>query len=158
MAFKQHLNIVRTPFEFIHFASKKYTFRFANYIRTLSSAKSEMISKILVYDSSDKVNAFKVNGITIWYTPTQRSNFKNSIESAKYFKQKTVTVPFNNTFLELKVEEAEYILAKIQVYADACENVTVSHIIYVKKLETIPDVDGFKYDVDYPKMEEFFPE
>lgn len=54
MAFKQHLNIVRTPFEFIHFASKNYTFRFANY--------------------------------------------------------------------------------------------------------TIPDVDGFKYDADYPKMEEFFPE
>ena len=52
--------------------------------------------------------------------------------------------------LEVTPAQAEFMLAKIQLYADQCYIVTKQNKIAVDALDTIEAVDAFNYKGGYP--------
>lgn len=124
--------------------------------RTLDDAKAEMKNKIRQYDSSESVNSFTINeNGSYWFTPTERSNYKTSIDSAELLKVETLSLYVGDMPLTLPTETAKGMLAQIQLYADACYNVTKAHESAVDALETIEDVDAFEFMEGYPKKVNF---
>ena len=127
--------------------------------RTLEDAKNEMQWKIDDYDNSDNVNSFEaeVSGQTIegWFTPEERSNYRNSIDAAKILGVNELTFFVNDVELTVTPTQGEYMLAQIQLYADQCYVVTKEHKLTVNGLETIEEVDAFDYESGYPQKLHF---
>lgn len=124
--------------------------------RTLADAKAEALNKILSYDRSENVNQIIVNeDIKVWFTPEERANYKNSVESAKLLGVNEVSIFIGDTLFKVPVENAEKMLAYIQLYADACFIVTQQHKLNIEALETIEEVDDYDYTVGYPEKLNF---
>jgi hypothetical protein len=124
--------------------------------RTLADAKAEKIAQIEAYDSSDSVNGFTISisggeSMTAWITPDQRSNYKNSLDSAELLGLEEVHPVFNGIQLTLATSTAKMALAQIQIYADRCYIVTETHKAAVEALESIEDVDAYTYETGYPE-------
>lgn len=124
--------------------------------KTLYSAKVEVVNAINSYDSSEEVNQFTINGeTTAWFTPQERANYKNSVDSAKILGVDTLSLFIENTLFEVSTKQAEEILAYIQLYADKCFMVTQQHKINVMALETIEEVEAYDYKSGYPEKLNF---
>lgn len=124
--------------------------------RTIDDAKSNMNALIDAYDSSENVNSFTVNEtISGWFTPSERSNYKSSIDAAKLLGIETLSVYIGDTLITVSTTFAEQALAQIQLYADQCSIVTKQHKEAVAALTTIEDVDGYDYTVGYPEKLNF---
>lgn len=123
--------------------------------RTLEQAKLEKITQIENYDSSSMVNSFDVTVgdqvVTTWITPDQRSNYKNSLDSAELLGLEEVHPVFNGIQLTLPTSTAKMALAQIQIYADRCYIVTETHKAEVNALEAIDDVDNYDITSGYPE-------
>ena len=126
------------------------------YVRTLEDAKNEMIQRIDEYDQSENVNGFTVNGTQNgWITAEERSNYRSSIDAAKLLGVETLTFYIGDMMMELSPEQAEFMLAQIQLYADQCFIVTKQHKLAVEALDTIEAVDAFPYTEGYPQQIDF---
>ena len=126
------------------------------HVRTLEEAKSEMIQRIDEYDQSESVNGFTINGTQNgWITAEERSNYRSSIDAAKLLGVDTLTFYISDVMMELSPEQAEYMLAQIQLYADQCFIVTKQHKLAVEALDTIEAVDAFPYTEGYPQQIDF---
>ena len=124
--------------------------------RTLEKAKAEMIQKINAYDKSDEVNGFTINGnIGGWFTPTERSNYKSSIDAAKLVGVTELSFFIGDMEMSVTPAQAEMMLAQIQLYADQCFIVTKQHKIAVEALDSIEAVDSFEYTQGYPQKINF---
>ena len=123
--------------------------------RTLEQAKIEKIQQIETYDSSEAVNSFDIvmNGQTMsaWITPEQRSNYKNSLDSAELLGLEEVHPVFNGIPLTLQTSMAKMALAQIQIYADRCFIVTQTHKANINALDSIEAVDNYDECLDYPE-------
>ena len=124
------------------------------HVRTLEEAKQEKIQQIEQYNNSDSVNGFDVviNNETLsdWLTPTERSNYKNSIEAAEMIELSTVSLYVQNNLITLPIETAKMMLAQIQLYADACYLTTKQNIAEVNALNSIESVDNYDITSNYP--------
>jgi hypothetical protein len=126
------------------------------HVRTLDEAKSEMIQRIDEYDRSSNVNGFTVNGeIEGWFTADERSNYRSSIESSELLGIETLSFYVGDYLMEVSTNDAKYMLAQIQLYADQCYIVTKQHKLAVEALETIEAVDAFDYTSGYPEKLNF---
>ncbi len=124
--------------------------------RTLAQAKNEMLANINSYDRSSNVNGFTINNeIEGWLTPTERSNYRSSIDSAKLLGISNLSFYVGDMLLEVTPTQAEYMLAQIQLYADQCFMVTKQHKIEVEALNTIEAVDAYDYEDGYPEKINF---
>ena len=126
------------------------------HVRNINDAKNEMKSRIERYDDSEEVNQFIINGvITGWFTPSERSNYKSSIDAAKLVGLETLTFFVGNNMMEITPSVAEQLLAQIQLYADQCFIVTKQHKLNVDALETMEEVDAYNYKQGYPEKLNF---
>lgn len=124
--------------------------------QTLEECKNNKIVEIIMYDQSHEVNSFTINGVlTAWFTPAERSNYKSSIEAAKLLGQNTLAFFVEDTLLQVPTNDAEYMLAQIQLYADRCFLVTKNHKVNVMNLETIEEVEKYDYKINYPEKINF---
>lgn len=124
--------------------------------RTLEDAKQEMLHNIDRYDNSEAVNSFTINNaITSWFTPTERTNYKNSIDSAKLLGVNELSFYIGDNLLTVSTEQAEKMLAAIQLYADACFIATKKHKVAVESFDDIALVDTYDYTVGYPEKLNF---
>ena len=117
---------------------------------SVKSAIEKKIAEIDVYDNSDAVNSFTFNGITLWFSSETRAGFKNSIESASLLGETTISIPTTAGVINLPLNDAKIMLAKIQRYADACYLVTMQHKQEVAKLTNITDVEAYDITKGYP--------
>lgn len=124
-------------------------------VRTLEQAIQEKLIQIEMYDRSETVNTFFVNGIPDWLTLDVRSNYRNSIESAELLKETHITFTVAGIASTLTLQEAKVVLAKIQRYADSCTIVTKKHMATVRSLSSIEEIDSYDYKLNYPEKEEF---
>jgi len=119
--------------------------------RTLADAKKEKTDAISIYDSSDAVNGFTVNGeIGGWLTPSERSNYRSSIEAAKKFSIQELSFYVGDFLMTVTPEQGEYMLDQVQLYADQCAIVTKQHQLAVNALDSIEAVDNYDYTQGYP--------
>lgn len=124
--------------------------------QTLEECKNNKIVEIIMYDQSHEVNSFTINGVlTAWFTPAERSNYKSSIEAAKLLGQNTLAFFVEDMLLQVPTNDAEYMLAQIQLYADRCFLVTKNHKVNVMNLETIEEVEKYDYKINYPEKINF---
>ena len=136
--------------------------------RTLEQAKSERLNLLTQYDNSEAVNSFSVKltadsideetgetikgqTITHWFTPTERSNHKNTLDSLEVLNLPSVDVPLGGQTVTLPLQLAKVALARIQLYADQCYSVTQAHKTAVNALETIAEVDNYDFTANYPE-------
>lgn len=127
------------------------------YERTLEDAKREMINTIDNYDNSLAVNGFEFEGVPgkYWLTPLERSDYKQSVESAKILGNDTVSFYVGDIPLTVEVDKAIYLLAVLQDYANKCFMVTKQHKLDVEELVLIEDVDNYPYTEGYPECPKF---
>ena len=126
------------------------------HVRTLDEAIRNKITEIEIYDSSDSVNGFDIERegeiiATSWLTPSERSNYKSSIDAAELVGLTELSLYIGEMPVTLPVQTAKLMLAQIQLYADQCFIVTKQHITAVEALETIEEVDAYDVSADYPQ-------
>jgi hypothetical protein len=86
---------------------------------SLTEAIEKKLKEITDYDNSDAVNSFTYNNIPLWFSAEVRAGFKNSIESASLLGETTISIPTTAGIINLSLDTAKIMLAKIQRYADA---------------------------------------
>lgn len=120
-------------------------------------AKEDIIAEINVYDTSEAVNGFTVEGIegVYWFDPTERSNYKQSVEAAKTLGNSNISFYLGNNLVTIPVEKAEYLLAMLQHYADQCYIVTKTHKLEVEGLNDLEAVENYDYKANYPDRPNF---
>lgn len=121
----------------------------------LEQAKANKIAELEDYDSSNAVNEFTViageNEIKGWFTPEQRSNYKNSLDAAELLEVDVVRPVFQGIVFELSVPYAKMSLAQIQLYADKCYVVTEQHKASIGSLTSVEDVESYDFTIGYPE-------
>ena len=124
--------------------------------RTLEQAKKDILRMIDLYDQSTSVNSFIINdSIEAWFTVPERTNYKASIDAAKLLKIDLLTFYIDNVLLNITPEDAEKMLAQIQLYADQCYIVTQTHKLNISNLDNIEEVDNYNYMSGYPEKLKF---
>lgn len=118
----------------------------------LEQAKADKIAEIAAYDTSDKVNGFILNGMTVWLDKATRVGLMNSTTIAKWAGQQTTTLWLGDIKLEVDCDKAIQLLSALEMYALECFNVTASHKAAVAELKTIKEVEAFDVTADYPKQ------
>lgn len=118
----------------------------------LKQAKADKIAEIAAYDTSDKVNGFILNGMTVWLDKATRVGLMNSTTIAKWAGQQTTTLWLGDIKLEVDCDKAIQLLSALEMYALECFNVTSAHKAAVAELKTIKEVEAFDVTADYPKQ------
>ena len=73
------------------------------HVRNIEDAKNEMIGKIEQYDQSSNVNGFTINNsIEAWFTPSERSNYRSSIDAAKLLGLDSLSFYVGDVMLDIK--------------------------------------------------------
>ena len=151
-----HLSDEQVEFYYEHpYATVEEIINMALTPRTLERAKAEKLEQIDEYNNSDTINGFDVvkDGVTVsdWLTPEKRSNYRNSIDAAKLVGLTSLSLYVGGMAVTLPTQDAELMLAQIQLYADQCFMVTETHKANVGALDTIEAVDGYDNTQGYPQ-------
>lgn len=118
----------------------------------LAYAIRSKVAEIEAYDTSDKVNGFMLNGMTVWLDKATRVGLMNSTTIAKAAGQQTTILWLGDIKLEVDCDKAIQLLSALEMYALECFNVTAAHKAAVSELKTIKEVEAFDVTADYPKQ------
>lgn len=118
----------------------------------LAYAIRSKVAEIEAYDTSDKVNGFILNDMTVWLDKATRVGLMNSTTIAKAAGQQTTTLWLGDVKLEVDCDKAIQLLSALEMYALECFNVTAAHKAAVAELKTIKEVEAFDITADYPKQ------
>lgn len=119
---------------------------------TLDDIKKYLLYLQAEYDVSSEVNSFYVDGNRVWFDKLTRIGISKAINDQRTLGNNTYSVWFNNTALELVLDKAELLLAKIEDYAGKCYNVTQQHIYEIKNLSSIEECLSYDITAGYPDM------
>lgn len=121
-----------------------------------AEAKNNKLREIQAYDQSKEVNGFVVNNIiTTWLTVQERLNYKQSVEAAKLLGEETLDFLIEGMPFNISIEQAEYMLAMIQRYADKCFIVTEQHKANVNAMTLVEQIESYDHKEGYPEMLKF---
>lgn len=119
--------------------------------KTLQMARSSKLSEITAYDKSEAVNSFILNGQSVWLDYETRSRVYDGNERLKLMGRTETTLWLNSTCFNMSIEQAQSLIASIEVYAKDCYNVTEQHKVEVKALATYEDVAAYDITAGYPE-------
>lgn len=118
----------------------------------LEAARSAKLAEIERYDTSDKVNGFRLNGSVVWLDKATRVGLMNSTNIAKAMGSKTTTLWLGENKLEVDCDKAIGLLSALEMYALECFNVTASHKAEVGDMADIDKVLAYDVTAGYPKQ------
>lgn len=118
----------------------------------LEQAKRQKLGEIAAYDTSDKVNGFRLNGSVVWLDKATRVGLMNSTNIAKAMGSKTTTLWLGENKLEVDCDKAIGLLSALEMYALECFNVTASHKAEVGDMADIDKVLAYDVTAGYPKQ------
>ena len=116
----------------------------------LNRAKSDKKREIEHYDSSNAVNEFTINGITVWLDKATRAGLKLRFEAEVAVGNTDTILWYNNTKFPLSLDSAIQMLYLIEIYASACYDNTQVHLANIELLNTISDIEAYDYTTGYP--------
>lgn len=122
-------------------------------IEVLTDLEKSIIEKrkeIKLYDSSLEVNEFFVNGVSCWIDKATRVGLVNSTKMEIEIGREETTLILNDMVLNLSCHVILEVLARLEVYAKDCYNVTARHLINVNNLTSVEEVNSYDYKVGYP--------
>lgn len=117
----------------------------------LAQAKEAKTQEIERYDTSDKVNGFKLNGNVFWLDKATRVGLMNSTTIAKAMGNSTTDLWLGEVKLTIDCDKVIQLLSGIEMYALECFNVTAAHKKAVNDLKTVKEVEGYDVTADYPE-------
>lgn len=118
----------------------------------LAQAKEAKVQEIERYDTSDKVNGFKLNGQTFWLDKATRVGLMNSTTIAKGMGNATTDLWLGEVKLTIDCDKVIRLLGGIEMYALECFNTTARHKAEVAELKTVEDVEKYDIKEGYPKQ------
>ena len=116
----------------------------------LAQAKEAKVAEIDAYDTSDKVNGFKLNGMVFWLDKGTRVGLMNSTTITKAMGSTTTDLWLGGVKLTIDCDTVVQLLSGIEMYALECFNVTAKHKAEVAALASVDDVVGYDYTSGYP--------
>jgi hypothetical protein len=117
----------------------------------LARAKSAKIAELEAYDSSDEVNSFSVNGVSMWVPADKRAVLRTSIDAYKALGAESITKVWEGQDYTFPVTAWETMLNMVEVYASECFNQTQRHAAAIQALTTVAEVEAYDYTVGYPE-------
>ena len=121
------------------------------YVPSLEEAISNKVYEINEYDTSDQVNSFTINGISGWIDRNTRVALLHAIDVVEQSGGNEYTVWFNDVPMTLPINVIKQFLNALELYAIGAFNVTNRHIMNVKKLETVEEVENYDFTRGYPE-------
>lgn len=119
--------------------------------KTLQMARSSKLAEIIAYDKSEAVNSFLLNGQTVWLDYETRSRVYDGNERLRLMGRTETTLWLNGICFNMTIEQAQSLIASIEVYAKDCYNVTERHKVEVKALTTYEEVMAYDITEGYPE-------
>ena len=118
----------------------------------LAQAKESKVQEIERYDTSDKVNGFKLNGAVFWLDKATRVGLMNSTTIAKAMGNETTDLWLGEARLTIGCDKVIQLLSGIEMYALECFNTTARHKAEVQELKTVKEVEGYDVTEGYPNQ------
>lgn len=120
-------------------------------VEPLEYMRKAMIHYIEVYDSSQSVNSFELNGMQVWLDKATRVGLMNSTTIAKNAGQQKTTLWLGSYQLEVDCDKAIQLLSALEMYALECFNVTAAHKKVVSELNNVEGILTYNYKSGYPE-------
>lgn len=116
----------------------------------LQRAIQAKLIEIEIYDQSEAVNSFILNGEPVWLNAETRSNYRVSIEAAELLEETDITFQIGVIIATIPIADAKRMLAEIQRYADACFLWTQFHKKEISKQTNIQNINNYSFKSGYP--------
>lgn len=116
----------------------------------LQTAIDAKVSEIKEYDSSDAVNSFSLNGLSVWINREDRIGTRRAIELDIANGLTDSEIWLNDFKLVVNSQLVLRLLDAVGHYAYKAYNVTQEHIAAVKGLQSVEAVQGYDYKKGYP--------
>ena len=121
----------------------------------LSREKESKIDEILMYDSSNEVNGFYINGQELWLDKATRVGLNLRFEAEQEDGETHTTLWNDGVPFELELNTAIKMLHMIEKYASECYDNTQMHIANVKAIEDMEELKNYDYRTGYPEKLRF---
>lgn len=121
----------------------------------LPRLREYVLKEISVYDSSDAVNSFSIDGKAIWLNKDTRLALRQRFVAEQASGIKSTTLWYGTDQFNLSVPDAIEMLNTIEIYACKCYDVTAAHKAMVQSMTTLDDVFGYDYTTGYPEKPSF---
>lgn len=103
--------------------------------------------KIKLYDSSEEVNQFCINGKNYWFDKSTRQSLYKLCELV----EKSVDLILNDDVITVPKDILKDFLDKLELYSYQCYQQTSFHLHQIKKLKNEKDCLEYDYTTGYPK-------
>ena len=132
--------------------SIRYIPIFVNGKTNIPKIINNLLSLQQKYHNSLEIKQFNINNKICWFDDKERASLINLINAKKSSGILTIIVWFDETPIELNVDEALNIINRIEQYSASCYNVTQQHLLEIKKLSTLEDCLNYDITKDYPDI------
>ncbi|WP_308744810.1 DUF4376 domain-containing protein [uncultured Bacteroides sp.] len=120
------------------------------YEPTIEELRTQKIGELRVYDASDAVNQFSINGVSGWFNKSTRVGLMNSFSVEQASERDETSIWLGDALFVLPIDKAVDVLRQLELYALACYNVTQRHINSINQLETKEAIKVYDFRTGYP--------
>lgn len=121
----------------------------------LVEAKAMKIAEVEVYDQSETVNSFYLNGTPFWLDRETRVGLMHSTARLKYLGKPETTLWLNGAKLTLNCDAVIGMLSQLEEYALKCFDTTEEHKAKIKNLTSVEEINAYDYKINYPEKLNF---
>lgn len=125
------------------------------YADYLALCKRVRIAEVERYDKSEQVNGLYLAGQHCWLDKATRVGLANSIAIEKAAGKTETTLYLNGTALTIGIEQAQQMLAALELYALDCYRKTEEHKVTINALSVIEEVEKYDVTQGYPEKLQF---
>ena len=119
--------------------------------KVLEKAIEEKVGEIKAYDSSDAINSFTLNGLSVWINREDRLGTTRAVELDIARGLTESDIWLHGFHLRVNCQLALKLLAAVETYAFDAFNKTQEHIYNVRQLKTVSEVEAYDYRTGYPE-------
>lgn len=116
----------------------------------LRQAIEAKVAEIRAYDSSEAVNSFKLNGVSVWINREDRIGTRRAIELDAEAGKTESDIWLHGFHLRVNCQLAMKLLDMVGSYAYQAYNVTQAHIFSVNQLTSVEEVEKYDHTTNYP--------
>ena len=117
---------------------------------TIEEIRAQKLDELRLFDSSEAVNQFSINGVFGWLNKNTRVGLMNSISIERETGRSETSIWLGDTQFILSIEKAINMLQQIELYALACYNVTQRHLNSINQLYTKEEIEAYNCKTGYP--------
>jgi|UniRef100_UPI0035650D33 hypothetical protein len=117
---------------------------------TIEETRAQKLDELRLFDSSEAVNQFSINGVFGWLNKNTRVGLMNSISIEREIGRSETSIWLGDTQFILSIEKAVNMLQQLELYALACYDTTQRHINAINQLETKEEIEAYNFKTSYP--------